>query len=183
MKKNKRSRRIFSRVLDRLAWANFYHVNDENGSAYKEVLAAKRSLEARGCENVKVDFYDREYHLYFEVYYPGHECYRYYIASAGHGYTNDYRNTNRVNFNQFLTKAEFARDVTLRRDYSDYQMFRQYADNALYWILTGDEYDDYRLNGDINAIPYDVSIRLWRDLRGRAWSVMDEAVAYKKVVL
>ena len=93
MKKNKKSR-IFSRVLDRLAWANFYRVNDENGNAYKVVLVAKRSLEECGCDNVKVAFYDREFHIDFEVYHAGHEYNRYYTVSASHGYVNGYHVTN-----------------------------------------------------------------------------------------
>ena len=182
MKKNKKSR-IFSRVLHRLTWANVYRARGGNDNAYKEVLAAKRLLEGIGCENVKVAFYDREFHIGFEVYHAGRERNRYYTASASHGYSNDYHCTNKTHVNHLITSAEFVRECTLRRDYSDYQMFRQYVDNTLYWILTADEYDDYCLNGNINAIPYDVSIRLWRELRQCAESVVDEAIAYKKVVL
>ena len=189
MKKNKKSR-IFRRVLHRLSWANVFRVRGEkyNASvgiynAYKEVLAAKRSLEEIGCENVEVAFYEREWHIQFTLYRAGHDCNRYYTASASHGYVNDYHNTNRAHVNALIDRAAYTHDYTLRRDYEDYQMFRQYADNALYWILSADEYDDYRLSGNINAIPYDVSIQLWRDLRGCAGSVVDEAIAYKKVML
>lgn len=187
MEKNKKSR-IFRRVLHRLSWANVFRVRGEKYNAgvgiynaYKEVLAAKRSLEEIGCENVKVAFYEREWHIQFTLYNGVANIY--YTVSSSKGYTNDYHNSNKSNVNDRIAAAEFERDCALRRDYSDYQMFRQYADNALYWILSGDEYDDYRLSGDINAIPYDVSARLWRDLRERAWKVVDEAIASKKVVL
>lgn len=182
MKKNKKSR-IFSRVLHRLTWANVYRVRGGNDNAYKEVLAAKRSLEEFGCENVKVAFYDREYHIQFTAYRRRDRRNRFYTVSASHGYVNDYHRSNQDEMRNIIGMAEFSRDCTLRRDFQDYQMFRQYADNALYWVLTADEYDDYRLSGNINAIPYDVAIRLWRGLRERAWSVVDEAIAYKKAVL
>ena len=182
MKKNKKSR-IFSRVLDRLAWANFYHVNDENGNAYKEVLVAKRSLEECGCENVKVDFYAREYRVYFEVYHPGHECNRYYIGTAGHGYVNRYHVTNWDNVNCLIERLEIAYSRALRLDFHDYQLFQQNADNVLWWILTTAEYVDFCKNGKIGDIPYDVSIRLWQDLRDCAESVVLEAITYRKVEL
>lgn len=182
MKKNKNSR-MFSHVLSRLAWATFYHVNDEKENAYKEVLAAKRCIEDCGGEDVKVAFYGREYHLQFTTYRYRDGLNRYYTVSASHGYVNDYHRTNRDEMRNLIGKLEFVRDCTLRRDYSDYQMFRQYANNILFWILTRDEYDDYWRNGNINAIPYDASIRLWRDLRGCVGSVVNEAIAYKKVVL
>lgn len=187
MEKNKKSR-IFRRVLHRLSWANVFRARGEKYNArvgiynaYKEVLAAKRSLEEIGCENVKVAFYAREWHIQF-THYNG-VANMYYTVSSSGGYANDYHNANKSYVNDRISTAEFELDYTLRRDYSDYQMFWQYADNILFWILTRDEYDDYRVSGNINAIPYDVAIRLWRDLRERAWSVVDEAIAYKKAVL
>lgn len=183
MKKNKRTRRIFSRVLSRLAWAAFYRVNDENGHAYNEVLAAKRVIEECGGDNVKVDFYAREYHISFEMYRPGCECNRYYTVSASHGYVNDYHKTNHDHIEALIDLATYTLDYALRRDYHDYLTFQQRAGNVLYWALSQQENHDYWNNGDIHAIPYDVAIQLWRDLRERAWRVVDNAVAYKKVVL
>ena len=182
MKKNKENRKL-SRVLSRLVWANFYHVNDENENAYKEVLAAKRCIEECGGDNVEVVFYDREYHITFEVYRTGHECNRYYTVSASHGYTNDYHNTNKSHVNHLIATAEVVRDCALRREYSDYLAFQQRAGNVLYWALDKEENHDYWYKGDIHDIPYDVSIRLWRDLRECVFHIIDEAVAHKKVVL
>lgn len=182
MKKNKNSR-IFSRVLSRLAWAAFYHVNDENENAYKEALAAKRCIEECGGDNVKVVFYDREYHISFEVYRTGHECNRYYTVSASHGYTNDYHNTNKSDVNHLIMWAELVRDYTLTCDFRDYEQFMVVAENVLYEALTPREYGNYWRNGKIGDIPYDVAIRLWRNLRGCLDDIVNEAVAYRKEVL
>lgn len=183
MKKNKKNHRIFSRVLSYLAWATARRVRGEHGIEYREVTAAKRLIVEFGGEDVKPVFYDREWHIEFTVYRYSDRRNRYYTVSASHGYVNDYHRTNQEHIEALIDRAAYTLDYTLRRDYQDYQMFRQYGDNVLYWILTGDEYDDYTLNGDINAIPYDVSIRLWRDLRGCAGSVVNEAIAHKKVVI
>lgn len=182
MKKNKNSR-MFSRVLSRLAWADFYHVCDENDKAYKELLAAKKAINECGGEEIKVVFYEREYHILFTLYRYRDRLNRYYTVSASHGYENDYHNTNLDKMRDLIGRLEFEYSCTLRRDFHEYQMFRQYADSILFWILTRDEYDDYWLNGNINDIPYDVSIKLWRDLRECAGSVVNEAVAYRKVEL
>lgn len=182
MKKNNKSR-IFSRVLDHLSWANVYRYHSANNNAYKAVLVAKRWLEDCGFEGVKVAFYDREYHIQFSIYRYSDACNHYYTVSASHGYVNDYHRTNSDEMRNLIGRCEFERECTLRRDYSDYQMFQQYAENILFWILTRDEYDDYYWNGNINDIPYDVSIRLWRDLTQCAGSVVNEAIAYRKVVM
>lgn len=183
MKKNKRTHRMFSRVLSRLAWAAFYHVNDENENAYKEVLAAKRCIEECGGYNVKVAFYDREYHITFEANHTGQDCNRYYTASASHGYTNDYHNTNKSDINHLIMCAEFSRDCTLRRDFHDYQMFNEIAESVLYAVLTPGEFSDYCRNGEVSDIPYDVAIQLWRDLGECLGRIVNEAVAYRKEVL
>lgn len=182
MKKNKKSR-VFSRVLSRLAWATFYHVCEENDKAYKEVLAAKKAVEDFGGENVKVAFYDREYHLQFTLYQYRERLNRYYTVSASHGYENDYHDTNKSHVNARIGTAEFVRYCTLRRDFRDYQSFQRYAGNVLFWGLSQNEKDDYWCNGDIHDIPYDVSIKLWRDLRESVLRIANEAVTYRKVVL
>lgn len=182
MKKNK-ERRVFSRVLAYLSWATARHLRGEHATAYREVTAAKRLIKECGFEDVKVAFYDREYHIQFTAYRYRDGLNRYYTVSASHGYVNEYHTTNRDEMRNRIGKAEFERDCTLRRGYSDYQMFWQYADNILFWALTRGEYEDYWLSGNINDIPYDVSIRLWRQLRECAGNVVNEAILYKKVVL
>lgn len=181
MKKNKRSRRVFSRVLDRLTWANVYRVRCANESAYKAVLAAKRWLEDCGFEDVKVAFYDHEYHIQFTAYPYWIGLNRYYTVSATHGYVNDYHRSNRYEIRNIIGMREFARDCTLSRDFHDYQLFQQYADSILFWALTHDEYVDYAHNGNLNDIPFDTAVRLWRELRECMERIVDEAVAYKGV--
>lgn len=181
MKKNKS--RIFSRVLDHLAWANFYRVNDENGNAYKAVLAAKRWLEDCGFEAVKPVFYDREYHIQFSVYQYRNACNHYYTVSASHGYVNDYHRTNSDEMRNLIGKLEFERDCTLRRDYYDYQFFLEVADKVLYEGLAGYEYRDFSSNGNIKDIPFDVAVNLCRKLRGCLGDIANEAITHKKVVL
>lgn len=182
MKKNKRSR-IFRRVLSRLSWADFYRVNDESRNAYKEVLAAKRSLEECGCENVKVEFYNHVFHLHFELYHPGQECNRYYTVSGGYGYANRYRVTNWCNVNRLTEQLEQEYSRTLRHDFHDYCMFREVIGDVLFDGLTTSEYVDYCFNGGISSVPYDVAIKLWRDLRECLGCIVNESVAYKKVDL
>ena len=182
MEKNK-DRRVFSRVLTRLSWATFYRVCGENENAYKEVLAAKRYLEGLGYEDVKVAFYEGEYHLHFEIDHARQKRNRCYTVSAGHGYVNRYHVTNWENVKRFIERLEFEYSCALCRDFHDYQLFQQCADSVLFWVLTRSEYADFWDNGDIYDIPYDVSIRLWRDLRGSAIRVVDEAIANRKVVL
>ena len=182
MKKNKNSR-VFSRVLTYLYWANAYRACNENEYAYKEVLAAKRCLEELGCENVKVAFYDREYHLHFEIDHARQKRNRCYTVSTGHGYVNRYHVTNWTNVKHFIERLEFEYSCALCRDFHDYQLFQQYGESILFWVLTQDEYADYWYNGNIYDIPYDVSVRLWQDLRECAGSVVNEAVAYRREML
>lgn len=183
MKKNKRTRRIFSRVLDRLTWANVYRIHGGNDSTYKAVLAAKRLLEECGFEDVKVMFYAHEYHIQFTVYRYRDGRRRYYTVSASHGYVNEYHRTNRQEMRKLINAAEISLDCTLRRDFYDYQFFLHVADDVLYWGLPGYEYRDYYNNGKIEDIPFDVAVNLSRKLRGCLGDIANEAVACKKVVL
>ena len=179
--KNKKHR-IFSRVLGHLAWADFYHACNENGNSYKEILAAKRCLEECGFENVKVDFYNGEYRLYFEVYHPVYECNRYYIVSAVDGYGNRYHVTNCGDVNRLIEQLEREYSRALSVDFHDYCMFNEVVGDVLFDGLTINEYVDYCKNGKIEDIPYDVAITLWRDLRTCLWGIVNEAVAQRKVV-
>lgn len=182
MKKNMKSR-VFSRVLSHLAWANMYHFCGENDKAYKDILAAKRYIEDYAGDAVKVVFYAGEYHIQFTVYRYRDGLNRYYTVSASHGYVNDYHRTNRDETRNRIGKAEFERDCALRRDYRDYQSLLKYVEEVLIWVLTPDEYESYWRNGNINDIPYDVAIQLWRDLGECLGRIVNEAVAYRKDVL
>lgn len=179
--KNK-ERRVFSRVLSRLAWANVYGIMGENARIYKAVLDAKRWLEGCGFEGVKLAFYEREYHLQFTVYRYRNGLNRYYTVSASHGYVNDYHRTNRDEMRNLIGMAEFSRDCTLSRDFHDYQAFLENAESVLFEVLTPSEFGSYCHNGEVSAIPYDVATRLWRELHSCSEKIANEAVAHSKVV-
>lgn len=182
MKKNK-ERRVFSRVLAYLSWATAHRLHGGQATAYREATAAKRELEEHGFEDVRVLFYDREYHLQFTVHWYRDALNRYYTISASHGCVNDYHRSNRYEILNLIGKLEFSHDCALSRDFHDYQMFNESVLSVLYMALTPGEFSDYCHNGEVSAIPYDDEIRLWRELHSCLENIVNEAVAHKKVML
>lgn len=182
MKKNKKSR-MFSRVLTRLSWAYYYRACDEKENAHKEVLAAKRCLEECGGKDIKVLFYDHEYHIHFALYDGRKRYNRYYTVAATLGYYNHYHVTNWLTVKSLVQALEFVQDCELKREFHDYQRFLQVAGSVLFWALDEEEYLHFSHNGSLDEIPYNVAVDLYRNIGAVAREVVDNAIAYKKVVL